>query len=131
MYLLDTNIVSYWMRGEARVTERLQAHAPAELGLSAMTLAEILYGIERSPVRKQERRTRLQQIASVLHLYPFDEDAAEQYAVVRVQLERSGQPMSERDTQIAAIALARRLTVVTHNLQEFCRVDRLAVVDWT
>ena len=129
-YLLDTNIVSYWMRGDPRVTQRLRAHSPAEMGLSAITLAEILYGIERSPVRQVERRARLQQIAAVLHLYPFDEEAAQHYAVVRAQLERRGCPMSERDTQIAAIARAGRLTVVTHNVQEFRRVDGLAVVDW-
>ena len=130
MYLLDTNIVSYWMRGEAAMLEHLEAHAPSELSLSTITLAEVLYGIEQSPARKRERRARLQQITAVLELHPFDEAAAGHYAVVRAQLERTGSAISERDTQIAAIALARRLTVVTHNVREFRRVERLAVVDW-
>lgn len=130
MYLLDTNIISYWMRGDVAVLQHLQAHAPSELSLSTVTLAEILYGIERSPSRKRERRARLQQITAVLELHPFDEVAARHYAVVRAQLERTGNPISERDTQIAAVALARRLTVVTHNVREFRRVEGLAVVDW-
>lgn len=130
MYLLDTNIVSYWMRGDTRVIERLKGHAPSELALSAITLAEILYGIEKSPVRKRERRHKIQQITSLLHLYPFDERAAQKYAVVRSQLEKTGHAIGERDTQIAAVALARQLTVVTHNVREFGRVPRLKVVDW-
>jgi tRNA(fMet)-specific endonuclease VapC len=63
-------------------------------------------------------------------MYAFDEAAAEAYAVIRAQLEREGRVISERDTQIASIAMANRLTVVTHNVQEFCRVDRLNVEDW-
>ena len=130
MYLLDTNIVSYWMRGDSRVIRKIKAHTPAELLLSTITLAEILYGIEKSPVKKEERRSKIHQIISVLGMYAFDEAAAEAYAVIRAQLEREGRVISERDTQIASIAMANRLTVVTHNVQEFCRVDRLNVEDW-
>jgi tRNA(fMet)-specific endonuclease VapC len=130
MYLLDTNIVSYWMRGDSRVIRRIKAHSPAELFLSTITLAEILYGIEKSPVKKEERREKIHQILSVLGMYAFDEAAAEEYAVIRAQLEREGRVISERDTQIASIAMANRLTVVTHNAQEFSRVDRLNVEDW-
>jgi tRNA(fMet)-specific endonuclease VapC len=63
-------------------------------------------------------------------MYAFDEAAAQEYAVIRAQLEREGRVISERDTQIASIAMANRLTVVTHNVREFCRVDRLNVQDW-
>lgn len=131
MYLLDTNIVSYWMRGDARILERLEGHPPSELGLSSITLAEILYGIEKSPSRKSERRDRIARILSQLQLHPFDEAAARRYATVRARLEESGQPISERDTQIAAVALSRRLTVVTNNAREFGRVAGLAVENWT
>ena len=130
MYLLDTNIVSYWMRGDKKVIERLKSHAPSELALSAITLAEILYGIEKSPAKKRERHHKIQQITSLLHLYTFDEKAAQEYALVRSELEESGRPISERDTQIAAVALAHQLTLVTHNVKEFGRVARLKVEDW-
>ena len=130
MYLLDTNIVSYWMRGDREVIEQLKNHAPSELALSAITLAEILYGIEKSPAKKQERRHKIQQITSLLHLYSFDEKAAQKYAVVRSELEKSGCVISERDTQIAAVALAHQLIVVTHNVKEFGRVAGLKVEDW-
>lgn len=130
MYLLDTNIVSYWMRGDPTVIARLKDRAPSELSLSTITLAEIWYGIEKSPVKKKERRMKIENIRSLLNIYPFDEAAAESYAVIRAQLEGKGMKISERDTQIAAIAVANRLTVVTHNMEEFGRIEILPVEDW-
>ena len=125
MYLLDTNIVSYWMRGDSSVIQRIKTYTPSDLFLSTITLAEILYGIEKSSVKKEERREKIHQITSVLGMYCFDEAAAGEYAVIRAQLEREGSVISERDTQIASIAMANTLTVVTHNVQEFCRIERL------
>jgi tRNA(fMet)-specific endonuclease VapC len=130
MYLLDTNIISYWMRGDKRVIGRIKKHSPANLSLSTITLAEILFGIEKSPIKKKERRLKIKQISSLLGLYSFDEVAAGKYAVIRVQLEREGRVISERDTQIASIAMANKLTVVTHNVREFDRIDKLKVEDW-
>jgi len=130
MYLLDTNIISYWMRGDKRVIDRIKKHSPSDLSLSTITLAEILYGIEKSPLKKEERRLKIQQISSLLGLYSFDEAAAGAYAVMRAQLERKGMVISERDTQIASIAMANKLIVVTHNVKEFGRIGKLKVVDW-
>jgi len=130
MYLLDTNIISYWMRGDPTVISRIKEQAPSDLSLSAITLAEIWYGIEKSPVKKKERRSKIEKISSVLGLYPFDEAAAGSYAVIRVQLEKKGVVISERDTQIAAIAVANRLTIVTHNVKEFRHIENLTFEDW-
>lgn len=130
MYLLDTNIVSYWMRGDEAIVARIKERSPSDLSLSAITLAEIWYGIEKSPVKKKERRSKIERISSVLAVHPFDEAAAGAYAVMRARLERQGVMISERDVQIASIAVANRLTVVTHNVREFSRVEGLTVQDW-
>jgi len=130
MYLLDTNIVSYWMRGDPAVTAQIKKRSPSDLSLSAITLAEIWYGIEKSPVKKKERGSKIEKISSLLNLYPFDEAGARSYAIIRARLEARGVKISERDTQIAAIAVANGLTLVTHNVNEFFRVDNLSVEDW-
>ena len=130
MYLLDTNIISYWMRGDKKIIELIKKQSPSDLSTSAITLAEILYGIEKSPHKKRERRLKINRIAASLSLFPFDEAAAEKYAVIRAQLEKKGAVMSERDTQIASIAMANRMTVVTHNVKEFSRVEKLKIEDW-
>ncbi len=130
MYLLDTNILSYWMRGDAAVIEHLRRHTPSELGMAAISLAEIFYGIEKSPVKQSLRHARLEAIAAAISLWPFDEMAAGAYAKIRTLLEAAGVVISERDLQIAAIARANGFTVVTHNVREFGRVPGLAVEDW-
>ncbi len=130
MYLLDTNIISYWIRGDKKVIGRIKKHAPDDLSLSTITLAEILFGIEKSPMKKKERRLKIKQISSLLGLYSFDELATGKYAVIRAQLEREGMVISERDTQIASIAMANKLTVVHHNVKEFGCIGNLKVEDW-
>lgn len=128
--LLDTNIVSYWMRGDEKVITRMKTCRPCDMAISAITIAEILYGIEKSPTRKKERREKLDAIRSELELVPFDILAAEEYGIIRSDLEKKGTPISERDLQIAAIACAHNLVVVTHNTKEFNRVPGLKVEDW-
>lgn len=130
MYLLDTNILSYWMRGDQIIINRIKSHSPSELALSSITLAEILYGIEKSPVKKEKRRIKINRISSLLTIFSFDPSAAEHYALIRSQLEKEGRVIGERDIQIASIAMANNLIVVTHNVNEFERVDNLIVEDW-
>jgi tRNA(fMet)-specific endonuclease VapC len=130
MYLLDTNIVSYWMRGDKKLIDKIKTHRPSDLAMSTITLAEIYYGIEKSPVKKNERRNKIEGIYSLLKIFPFDEPAALKYAIIRTQLEIAGLVISERDLQIASIAMANRLIVVTHNEKEFKRIAKLEIEDW-
>jgi len=130
IYLLDTNIVSYWMRGDEKLISKIKNRKPAELSICTVTLAEIYYGIEKSPVKKKERRNKIERISSQLEIHAFDELAARKYAIIRSQLEKNGLVISERDLQIASIAMANKLIVVTHNIKEFKRIVKLEVEDW-
>ena len=130
MYLLDTNIISYWMRGDPQLINKIKSYSPSDLSLSTVTLAKIYYGIEKSPVKKKERRLKIEHIKSELDIYPFNEQAAVKYGTIRAALEKRGKPISERDTQIASIALANKLCIVTHNIKEFSRIPKLKVEDW-
>lgn len=112
------------------VIDRIKRYRPCDLAIATITLAEIHYGIEKSPVKKKERREKINQIQAQLELYPFDEESAYQYASIRTFLEKEGTPISERDLQIASIALANNFEVVTHNTKEFQRVPYLTVYDW-
>ena len=108
----------------------IKAHRPSDLAMSTITLAEICHGIEKSPVKTNERRNKIERIYSMLEVYPFDEPAALKYAIIRTQLEKDVQVISERDLQIASIAMAKKLIVVTHNEKEFTRVSKLEIEDW-
>ena len=130
IYLLDTNIVSYWMRGDEQLISKIKGHKPSELSISTITLAEIYYGIEKSPVKKKERRNKIERISSQLEIHPFDELAARKYSIIRAKLEKYGLVISERDLLIASIGMANKLVVVTHNINEFSRIEKLEVEDW-
>ena len=128
--LLDTNIVSYWMRGDVVILGQLKRHKPCDLAISSITLAEILYGIKKSPAKKRERQKKINAIVDQLEVLPFDKPVCEHYAKIRTFLEKNGIPISERDLQIAAIAVTNKMSVVTHNTREFSRVPDLEVFDW-
>ncbi len=129
-YLLDTNSVSYWMRGNSHIIQKISEKSPSDFAISLITYAEICYGIEKSPHRKKERKEKLKSIVSLIDIIQMDIQAAHHYARIRVYLENQGTVISERDVQIASIARSRDLVLVTHNVKEFTRVPDLTVEDW-
>lgn len=129
MYLLDTNSVVFFFKGQGRVGERLLARKPAEVALPAIVLYELEVGVIRSksPAR---RREQLDTLLDATRVIPFGPAEARAAAHVRGALERSGEGIGPLDTLIAATALANRATLVTHNTREFRRVPHLTVEDW-
>jgi len=108
---------------------RLQEHSPDDFGISAVTLAELWFGAAKS---SRPKRTRESVDAFLLpfEILPFGAEAADEYADARLSLEKTGEPIGERDLLIAATAISMNLTVITHNVREFSRVPRLRVEDW-
>lgn len=124
MIILDTNIFSELMRTPApRVIAWLETVPPAELVTTAITRAEIVYGIERLPAGR--RRTDLRQRAAELfdevadRTWAFDAGAADRYGELVVAREQSGRPISVLDAQIASIAHVRRAQLATRNVTDF------------
>jgi tRNA(fMet)-specific endonuclease VapC len=128
-YLLDTNTCVYAIKRFPAVIQRLKALSPEDLGITVITLAELWFGARKSS-RPERTRASVDAFLSPFEIISLDRDAAESYAEIRLQLERKGRPIGERDLLIAAIARSRHLTVVTHNVREFGRVPDLLVEDW-
>ena len=129
MFVLDTNTVAYFFRGEGRVGERLLATPPGEIALPAVVLYELQVGVEKSAAPARRRR-QLERFAATVRLLPFAAREARAAARIRVALERRGTPIGPLDTLIAATALANGGTLVTRNVSEFGRVPGLTVEDW-
>ena len=131
-YLLDSNAWIGWLRqNRPNLKRRIQQENPADVILCSVVLGELIYGAERSgPSHKAMNHMRLVQLRRQLPSLPFDDHAAEKYGEMRAFLESMGTPIGPNDLMIAAIALARRLTLVTHNTKEFSRVPGLALEDW-
>lgn len=130
-YLLDTNICVFLIRNTStRVLAELQKHDPADLCISAITVAELEYGCDRS-ANPEKNHFALTEFLSPFTLLPFDDPAAFAYGRVRVDLEKAGTPIGSMDVLIAAHAVSQQMTVVTNNTREFNRVAGLVVEDWS
>jgi len=129
-HLLDTDIcIDLLRRRRMKLFERLQAHEPEQIAISAITLAELCYGAARS-ARPQHHADLIARFCAPLGILPFDEAAAQAYAGTRAELERRGKPIGPLDTLIAAHALSRGLTLVTQNQRGFQRVPGLTIAAW-
>ena len=129
MFLLDTNTLIYFFKGQGKVAERLFAVPPADVAISSVSLYEIEVGIAKSE-QPAKRRRQFDTFLAVVSVLPFDRSAARAAATVRVDLERRGLPIGPLDNLIAGVALAHRATLVTRNTREFSRLPHLAIVDW-
>ena len=131
MWILDSNTISYYFRGDARVVSRLQALRPAEVGVPAVVEYELRYGLLRLPPEAAAPRLQaLEQLLAPVQLLPFDSECAACAARLRVALEAAGTPIGPHDTLIAATALCHQGTLVTRNAREFARVPGLQWVNW-
>lgn len=128
-FLLDTNTCVYALKRWPGVIARLQQLSPDDVSVSAVTLAELRFGACKSS-KPVKTRASVNAFLAPLAVIPFDPMAADDYSEIRLDLERSGLPIGERDLLIAATARSRGLTVVTHSTKEFTRVPELSVEDW-
>jgi tRNA(fMet)-specific endonuclease VapC len=129
IYLLDTNICVYAIKRRPQVLRRLQERSPDDFAVSAITVAELRFGAAKSSRPTETRRT-VDAFLKPFEVLPFGNEAASEYALLRLALEREGRPIGERDLLIAATAKSLGLIVVTHNVREFSRVPDLKVEDW-
>ena len=129
-YLLDTNVCARYLNGRApAVRTRIRSTRREDIVVCSIVKAELFYGAMRSndiegTLRKQ------QQFLNLFVSLPFDDAAALIYGRIRADLTALGTPIGPNDFQIAAIAMANNLVLVTHNTGEFSRVSGLLLEDW-
>lgn len=129
LYLLDTNTAIYYFKGMGNVARHLLSQAPSSIGLSSIVEYELLLGIEKSN-SPDKRRRQLRALRDATTYVPFASNESAHAARLRAGLERSGSVIGPYDILIAASALSRGATLVTHNTKEFSRVPGLSLVDW-
>jgi tRNA(fMet)-specific endonuclease VapC len=128
--LLDTDACSLIVRGGSkRLDAKVRAIPPREVCISAVTRAEMLYGLARKP-----EATRLAELVQALlsrvRSLAWSNEAAAHYAHIRAYLESKGEPIGNMDQMIAAHARSAALPLVTSNARHFRRVPGLEVLDW-
>jgi len=128
-FMLDTDICIYVMKERSGpLRERFRQGAGA-MCVSAITLAELFYGAEKSERRDHNLRI-LSELLSRLDTLEFGAKAASHFGEIRAGLERAGTPIGAYDLLIGSHARSEGLTLVTNNRREYDRMDGLRVENW-
>ena len=127
-YLLDTDSVSFALRGHGGVGARIRACNPSDICMSAITLAELRYGADRKGSRKLHGL--IDTFAAAIEVVSFDEAAAAEFGRIGSILAERGTPIGEFDVLIAAHAVVLRCTLVTNNVRHFSKLPGLSVENW-
>lgn len=136
MIILDTNVISEIMKPSpcAAVRSWIVACTASELYTTSITIAEILYGIERLPSgqRKESLRTTSLEIFHGFEdrILPFDTAAAIAYSSIVDRRDRLGSPIAGFDAQIASICLTHRATLATRNVKDFQNTQINVINPW-
>ena len=130
MYLLDTNIYIYFMKDKyPNLTRKFLLCNNNDFYISSITLFELEYGANKSKW-PEKTRLKLYSFLAPFNILPFTVDDAIYAGEIRAVLEKQGSIIGPYDIQIAAQALSRNLTLITHNTDEFKRVKELEIEDW-
>lgn len=130
IYLLDTNVcIVYLNRPVSGVRRRLTTLSLQDVAVCSVVKAELFYGAIRSNNRARTLALQEAFLNNFVSL-PFDDTSARIFGIIRAELAASGTPIGPYDLQIAAIAIANNLILVTHNTREFGRVNGLQLEDW-
>lgn len=127
--MLDTNICIYVLKNRPEPLRQKFNRLAGQLCISTFTLAELLYGVEKSS-RPDENRQAVEKFVARLEVLPFSVAAASHYGQIRVALERAGRLIGAHDMLIGAHARSEGMLVVTNNLREFERIPSVRTENW-
>ena len=128
IYMLDTDTVSYLVRKNSAVIKNLIKHEDDEICISAISYAELCFGLEKKGSEKLFNE--VSGVMGKLSIISFDDSQSELYGKIRLELEKSGTPLGDMDMLIAAAALSAGAILVTHNSKHFSKIRGMKVEDW-
>lgn len=129
-YLLDTCVISDFIKGEIGTQVRFKQTPPTDIAVSVITVMELRYGLAINPQRVQKVEPVIASFLASVTIVPVSRLEAEQAAQIRAVLKSQGQPIGAYDVLIAATALHNNLLMVTANQREFDRVPGLQTENW-
>ena len=130
MFLLDTDTIIYNMKGSEAVKKNLLHHMDDPLRISVITLMELYYGAYKSE-KWSSNLSKVRTIENTFEIIPAGKESAENFAMLKASLEKSGTRLDDFDLAIASCALAHNLTLVTNNEKHFSRVEGLKLANWS
>jgi tRNA(fMet)-specific endonuclease VapC len=129
MYLLDTDIIIYSMKGHPLIRQKLTEQINAVMRISMITLNELYYGAYKSQ-QVSTNLAKIKMLENAFEAIPVNYESAEIFGLLKAQLESQGNRLDDFDLLIAATAMAHNLTLVSNNLKHFQRIDGLKIETW-
>ena len=130
MYLLDTDIIIYNLKGHDAVRKNLQLHSEDPMEISIITLLELYYGAYKSE-KVTSNLAKVKTLESAFEVISTAKESAEIFGTLKATLEKSGTRLDDFDLIIASCAMAHNLTLVTNNVVHFKRINGLKLTNWT
>ena len=129
-YILDTDILSYFLKQHPVVVKRIQAAEPDDVAITAINYAEILFGAYRSG-KMAQKVSQIQAFLDSFMIIGFDVRAGKEFAKIKTALQEKGHPLADMDVMIASICQANRCTLVTNNTKHFEKIDGIILENWS
>jgi len=128
-YMLDTNTVSYLLKGHPAVIRRVVETPMSALCISAITEGELLFGLIKRPEAKR-LQTAVQEFLRRVDVLPWNSAISDFYGMSRVDLEKQGKTLAPLDLLIASHALGMDAVLVSSD-KAFSQLATLSIEDWT
>lgn len=131
-FVLDTNTISFLMRGNPAVVRQLVKRARGEVVLPQAAVCEIEYGLSRLPRSARQRKLRetFDGILAELGRAEWTDSVSRAFGEIKAGLERRGSRLEDFDLAVAAHALAVRATLVTSDTSDMERIPGLKLENW-
>jgi tRNA(fMet)-specific endonuclease VapC len=132
MFLFDTDSITniFKKKPSKNLINKLSKSSFEEQFISTITIGEIVYGAMKSN-KPEFHLNNLQNILlPVVNIVSFDTKSSFVYGEIRAMLEKFGNIISHTDLQIASIAIANNLTLITGNTRHFQRIEKLKIDNW-
>jgi tRNA(fMet)-specific endonuclease VapC len=127
-YLLDTNICIYYFKGQFKVKEKIEQIGYEKFAISEITLAELIYGAEKSQKRDKNIAV-VEDFLEKVTIIPIFE-SLKIYGKEKARLKTKGTIISDLDLFIGATAIFNEMTLVTQNTREFKRMEKIKIENW-
>ncbi|MGB3778134.1 MAG: type II toxin-antitoxin system VapC family toxin [Tunicatimonas sp.] len=127
-YLLDTNICIHYFKGQFGLKERIENTGFENLAISEITLAELIYGAEKS--QKVDKNLKVvENFADKIEILPIL-TCLRVYGKEKARLKSIGRPIGDLDLFIGSTAIVHVMTMVTRNVREFERIEGITIENW-
>ncbi len=129
-YILDTDTLIYFLKGQQSVVERMSIVSPSDLSTTIINQTELLYGAFNSQ-KKEQNLKKIQAFLKEIKVLDFSHTASLIFAEHKAQLKKQGNILADMDLMIASIVLANDGILVTNNVKHFEKIKSLKFENWT